>query len=370
MNNLFRLNFPTRQIIDYKLSDFITIKRGIHVWIIIVLLCLIFILYYQWLPWFPWFRNYFIFEYKHGIFGLALSIPVLYSLIISWWKLPLIVWSISLIGILPLMFSYYTTSSWSILQNIVFLVIPAALVATVGLEINWRSKRLAIEVEREKERRMYMRQILQAQEAERSRIAQELHDDITQTLMVLASNTRSILSNKSIALNKEAQENLKWTRDTTLRLAEDIRRLSLDLRPSILDTMGLVPAINWLINTLTSNTKVDAELTVVGDLRKLKSEYDIILFRIAQEGINNIRKHSKATKANLKLEYLQSSVKLSMQDNGVGFKLPQSMANYSHRTGGLGLVGMQQRVMAHRGIFTIQTEVGKGTLISAELTII
>lgn len=329
---------------------------------------MIFVIYYKWQHWFPWFWAYFVFEFRNNIIGLPLSIPLLCSAIISRWKLPVMIWAISILALLPVLMYYRASNHTAILLNIAVLIIPVAIIVIVGIEIEWRGKQRNAEAERERERQVYMTQILKAQEDERSRIAQELHDDATQTLMVIASTARSLLSSKKQEIGSPLREHLEWTRDTALRLAEDMRRLSLDLRPSLLDTMGLVPALNWLVHSIASGHNINAQLVVEGENRKLRPEDDVTIFRIVQEALSNVRQHSQATSVCVRVEFMPELVKLSVQDDGVGFNLSESMASYSDK-GKLGLIGMHQRARTLGGSLKIHTHDGRGCLISADLPV-
>jgi len=279
-----------------------------------------------------------------------------------------VVYVIALLALLPVLIYYHPFSPTAIFLNIAFLIVPAAIITSIGIQLEWRAKQRNVTAERERERLLYMTQILRAQETERHRIAQELHDDTTQTLMVVASSARSLLSNKTLEISSAVREHLEWTRDTALRLAEDMRRLSLDLRPSILDTMGLLPALNWLVNSVTSGHNIDVQLVVSGEIRKLKPEDDITIFRVVQESLNNVRQHSGATNVCVRVKYTAGLLKLSIRDNGVGFTLPKSMTSYSYK-GKLGLIGMQQRAQSLGGTLNIHSHKGKGTSISTELPI-
>jgi len=343
-------------------------KRAFHFSVIIILLSVIFVLYYGWQDWFPWFWSYFIIEYRYHMIGVPLVVPLFYSIIISRWRVPAIVWGVSILVLLPVLVYYHPFTRTPILLNVVMLLIPIAIVVTVGVELEWRAKQKNAALERQQERQMYMTQIFKAQEDERSRIAQELHDDAIQTLMVIASNASSLLSTKKFKIIPAVRENLEWTRDRALDLAEDMRRLSLDLRPSILDTMGLLPALNWLVTSFASDHNIDGQLEVDGKVQALKPEADVAIFRIVQEALNNVVRHSGAATVCVRVKYLPRLLELSIQDNGMGFTLPKSMASYSHE-GKIGLLGMQQRARSLGGTLSVYTTIGKGTLILAQLPI-
>jgi len=278
------------------------------------------------------------------------------------------VWGVSILVLLPVLVYYHPVTRTPILLNVLMLATPIAIVVAVGTELESRAKQKRIAVEREQQRQTYMTQIFRAQEDERSRIAQELHDDAIQTLMVIASNVRSLLSIKELKTMPVVKENLEWIKDTALRLGEDMRRLTLDLRPSILDTMGLLPALNWLVGRFDSNHQIDGRLEVSGNIRVLKPEVDVAIFRIIQEALNNVDRHSGASTACVRIEYLPELLKLSIQDDGIGFTLPKSVASYS-REGKIGLLGMHQRARSLSSTLEVDTEIGKGTLILADIPI-
>ena len=348
--------------------DIMKIKRACHFLVVIMLLSVIFVLYYRWQDWFPWFWSYFVFEHEYNMIGSALLIPLLYSLIISRWRVPAMIWGVSILVLLPVLVYYHPYNRIPILINVAMLLIPIAIVVIVGVELEWRAKQKNVTIEREQERQTYMTQIFRAQEDERSRIAQELHDDAIQTLMVIASNARSLLSSRKFRIIPAVRESLEWTGDTALRLAEDLRRLSLDLRPSILDTMGLLPALNWLVSSFASDHNIDGRLEVAGEIRVLNPEADVAIFRIIQEALSNVGRHSRGTTVCVKVKYLPRLLELSIQDNGMGFTLPESMAGYSHE-GKIGLLGMQQRARSLGGTFNVDTKIRKGTLILIQVAV-
>ncbi|GAG25435.1 unnamed protein product, partial [marine sediment metagenome] len=142
----------------------------------------------------------------------------------------------------------------------------------------------------------------------------------------------------------------------------------LDLRPSILDTLGLLPALNWLVSSLDSDHNIDGRLEVGGQIRALKPEVDVAIFRIVQEALSNVSRHSGATTVCVRVNYLPRLLKLSIQDNGIGFTLPKLIASYSHERK-IGLLGMHQRARSLGGTLNVDTEIGKGTLILVQAPI-
>lgn len=336
-----------------------------HFWAIIVIIAVLTVLYYGWRDWFPWFRDWLLFEYRYDVVGSLFFIPFLYAALVFWWRGALIAWSLSMTAILP-QIVYILPDPTSLVRNIAFSFVPLTVVLLITLELNWREKEKKISAEREKERQIYMSQIFKAQEDERWRIAQELHDDTTQTLLGIANRAQAVVTSDYGETASEGRAHIEWIRDAILQVSEDVRRLSLDLRPSILDNFGLVPALGWLLNRLNQEDSIVTKMLVNGVERKLSSEIEVTIFRIVQEALNNVRRHSKASTVVLTLEFDPKSLIIMVQDNGEGFSLRETTGNLATK-GKLGLIGMQQRVKFLGGTFDIHSEPGKGTLLSIKV---
>jgi two-component system sensor histidine kinase DegS len=146
----------------------------------------------------------------------------------------------------------------------------------------------------------------------------------------------------------------------------EARRLSQDLRPAALDSLGLVPALEGLASQITRYSGIVTEVNVVGEKRRLPDEVELVLFRIVQEVLRNVWKHAEATTANITLEFDESNIVATFRDNGKGFEPPKVLSNLP-RYGKLGLAGIQERVQLLGGTLTISSEPGKGTTITAKL---
>lgn len=340
--------------------------RSGHFWIIIATIAAIAIIYYEWKDWFPWYWYFFIYEFKYDIVGSLFLIPFLYASLVFWWRGSFIALSLSAATITPILM-YYSPNLESLLRNVAFLFFPLAIVIIITLELNWREKQNQIMAEREQERQIYMSEIFQAQEDERRRIAQELHDDTTQELLVVANHAHTLVSNWPSQNKDGMKEEAKWIRDAILQVSENVRRLSLDLRPSILDNLGLVAAVRWLADRLIQESEIDTRVVVKGAVRKLRTEDEVIIFRIIQEALNNIRRHSQATEAVITLKFApEESLRITMRDNGNGFSLSEMFGNLTAE-GKLGIIGMQQRAKFLKGTFDVQSQPGSGTLVSIEI---
>lgn len=212
----------------------------------------------------------------------------------------------------------------------------------------------------------YLQQVTRAQEHERQRIAQELHDETAQSLLLMAQRLDSLASAVKRRRNKDVAAGLQEVRETTIDALMELRRLAQDLRPRILDDMGLVPALEWLADDLTQQDGIEARVEVGGTLPTLSEEGQLLLFRIAQEALRNIGKHSGATEAALSLQAHGDRLEMRVVDNGHGFTLPKAVGDLA-ATGKLGLLGMHERARLLGGTLDIHSERRSGTTVVVEL---
>jgi len=214
--------------------------------------------------------------------------------------------------------------------------------------------------------RSYIAEIIRVQEEERKRIARELHDETTQSLATLCLNIQAIAKTKDRVLSKDILERLEELCAETNSILDGVRHFSHQLRPDILDRLGLIPALELLTSELKKE-KINVQLEVYGRERRLGGEAELTLFRMAQEALSNIRKHSQATEAVVEVQFMSKKVKLSVTDNGRGFKMPDMLGDLV-TAGKLGLIGMQERVLLLGGVFSITSQVGQGTKLWAEVS--
>jgi PAS domain S-box-containing protein len=244
------------------------------------------------------------------------------------------------------------------------LMITTNLVTESGRPVAFQH--IARDVTEEKRMRdnlqFYLRQINRAQEEERKRIARELHDDTIQYMVVLARQLDELASS-SKGLSDEERLYLENLRQQINSIMEGVRRLSHDLRPATLDRLGLLPALEWLASQVPSGVSV--EVKAYGTERRLPAEVELVLFRIAQEALSNVRRHSQATKAEVKVEFEDKKTRITVKDNGKGFALPETMGDLV-KAGRLGLAGMQERIQLLNGSLKIESETGRGTTVTVE----
>ena len=208
--------------------------------------------------------------------------------------------------------------------------------------------------------RFYVSQVLKAQESERLRIARELHDDTAQALTGI-SRRLDMLASGGAEMPPEIAERLDELREQTDSVLDGVRRFSQDLRPPVLDDLGLLPALKWLVIALEEQDGIAANIRMLGDPRRLPRDTELALFRIAQEALSNVRKHSHASAVELVVDFRDGHIKLVVADNGSGFDTQRSASNVT--AGKLGLIGMQERARLLGGTIDIQAAPGEGTSV-------
>jgi PAS domain S-box-containing protein len=211
--------------------------------------------------------------------------------------------------------------------------------------------------EKEKQIRFFASQCLTAQETERRRIAAELHDDIASSLAGIKFRIEKTAEDMKRGLG--SPESMKDISSYLTQTLGEVRRIMADLRPSILDDLGIMPALNWFCREYEktySHISVDKEVRISED--EVPDPLKIVIFRISQEAMNNTAKHSNASLINFSLQKVDDRVELTIRDNGHGFQLDETAKGY-------GLSTMRERTEFSGGTFAIQSIEGKGTIVSA-----
>jgi len=213
--------------------------------------------------------------------------------------------------------------------------------------------------------RFYLGEVTRAQEEERRRIARELHDDIAQDLVILLRQMDKPISSAD-HLSPQDTTLLEKLRQQTSKILDEVHRFSQDLRPSVLDDLGLLAALEWLTSDLTNHFGIAIDMVVLGSVRRLPPEIELVLFRIVQEALRNVWKHSGASRAWVSLEFGDDKAVLTVKDDGKGFELTERIEDLAV-AGKFGLVGMQERAQLIGGKLTLQSGPGKGTTVTAEV---
>jgi signal transduction histidine kinase len=209
--------------------------------------------------------------------------------------------------------------------------------------------------------------MLKVQEYERRRVARKLHDNTIQSLLVIANRARALESGDYGRLTPKARKQAEEILIMLLHAIDDVRRLSRELRPSILDNVGLMPSLRWLTESLTQESGIKINLQIKGREHSLPPEFEVILFRIAQDALNNVIRHSGATTATVTLDFVTSNFRMTVEDNGQGFSLPEQISDFAAK-GKLGLQRMEQQAGLLDGSFSVSSHPGKGTVITIEAT--
>ena len=210
----------------------------------------------------------------------------------------------------------------------------------------------------------YAQQVTKAQEEERKRIARELHDDTAQRLIALSHQLEDFIHSKT-NLSTDDLKFLSTLRQQAKEALREVRYFTQDLRPPMLDDLGLLPALEWLTDDLKKQSGLEVELKVIGTQRRLNPEAELLLFRIFQEASNNVRRHAKASKIEMTLEFNEDRMRATISDNGVGFKPPKSLGELS-RIGKLGLLGIEERAQLLGSSLKIKSKPGDGTTVIVE----
>jgi two-component system sensor histidine kinase UhpB len=203
----------------------------------------------------------------------------------------------------------------------------------------------------ERERHESSWDALKAQEEERRRVAQELHDEVGQALTAVMLQLGRVARKAPGELGEELHETLETTRASL----DDVRRIAKQLRPEALDDLGLVPALNALATTFAERTGIRIGGRLPADAPALGREDELVLFRVAQEGLTNAARHSKTDRVDLSLEETQDGIILRVRDYGVGL---------DGGTTGSGIRGMRERALLVGADLTIASARGGGTEVT------
>ncbi|MFN0119450.1 MAG: PAS domain-containing protein [Blastocatellia bacterium] len=235
------------------------------------------------------------------------------------------------------------------------------LILGVGQDITER-RQMEEEIRAGRDRlKMLSHQLITTQENERRAIARELHDQIGQELTALKINMQNCQRrNQAPELEQLIRENTELTEN----LLRQLRDLSLDLRPSLLDDLGLVPALRWYTDRQSQRTGMRVQFIAPPYVARLAPEIETVCFRIAQEALTNVVRHAAATSATVELRQSDRETSLLIIDDGHGFDAGEKLLRAA-RGGSLGLLGMQERAQLAGGTLTFETASGQGTRVIA-----
>jgi signal transduction histidine kinase len=201
--------------------------------------------------------------------------------------------------------------------------------------------------------------LVEAQETERRSLARELHDEVGQALSAVLVELRNLSSGLAVQSEEQLSKHVDTIRELVENTVRTVRNMSLLLRPSMLDDLGLIPALRWQAREVSRQTCMDVTVSTELVSDDLPDDYKTCIYRIVQEALHNCSRHSHATAVRIQVRQDPQHLTLSIRDNGKGFDVKQSK--------GLGLLGIEERVAHLGGKCTIHSEAGSGTVIAADL---
>lgn len=207
--------------------------------------------------------------------------------------------------------------------------------------------------------RQLSQQLVATQEEERRRLSRELHDHLGQMLSALRLELGRI-DRLRVQTNQPAAQAIVESRQLVDEMVTTVRDLAMGLRPSMLDDLGLVPALEWQVRDFTRRFEIRVDLNVSADLEGLPEQYRTCIYRVIQEALTNCARHSGASQIVIALVDREARLEILIKDDGVGM-------DAGVRAEGLGIRGMEERVLELDGRFDVQSTVGKGTTIRINL---
>jgi signal transduction histidine kinase len=212
--------------------------------------------------------------------------------------------------------------------------------------------------------RLLSRQILSAQEDERRKISRELHDVIAQTLTGI--NIRLATLKREASINtKGLDRNIARTQRLVEKSVNIVHQFARELRPAVLDDLGLIPALHSFMKSFTMRTGVRTSLTAYAGVEQLDTARRTVLFRVAQEALTNVARHAQASRVQVSIQKVAGGICLGIKDDGKSFQVDR--VNQSKGRKHLGLLGMKERLEMVGGHFVVESSPGNGTMVQAQI---
>ncbi|MGB6943811.1 MAG: sensor histidine kinase [Bryobacteraceae bacterium] len=254
-------------------------------------------------------------------------------------------------------------------QTRLLLTLMAALALGLGLALFTMGRILGLEAQARlqygevAEARTQLKELsarlVQAQEEERRSLSRELHDEVGQSLSAVLIELRNLSTGLTVRSEEQSRRHVETIKGLVENTVGVVRNMALLLRPSMLDDLGLIPALKWQARESSKSTSMDVTVAAELDSDELPDEYKTCIYRVVQEALHNCARHSHASSVRIRVEQAPDRLLLNIQDDGRGFDVLH--------TKGLGLLGMQERVTRLGGTCQIHSRPGSGTTLSVEL---
>jgi signal transduction histidine kinase len=212
--------------------------------------------------------------------------------------------------------------------------------------------------------RLLSRELLLAQEEERKKISRELHDVIAQTLTSINVQLAT-LKNKAALNTKGLERSIARTQQLVVHSVNIVHQFARELRPTVLDDLGLIPALHTFMKSFGEQTGIRVSLLAFAAIKQVNGDQRTVLYRVAQEALNNVARHAQATQAEVKIQKLDGTICMTIKDNGQGFQEAHEL--HVKRGKRLGLLGMRERLEMVAGTFSVTSTPGKGTTVFAQI---
>jgi signal transduction histidine kinase len=254
-------------------------------------------------------------------------------------------------------------------QTRLLLTLLAALALGLGLALFTMRKILNLEeqarlqyvdvVEARTQLKELSARLVQAQETERRSLSRELHDEVGQALSAVLIELRNLSTGLAVRSEEQLRRHVETIKGLVEGTVRVVRNMALLLRPSMLDDLGLIPALKWQARECSKSTSMDVTIAAELDSDELPDEYKTCIYRVVQEALHNCARHSHATTVRIRVRQEPDRLLLTVQDDGQGFDIQE--------TRGMGLLGIQERVTRLGGKYKIHSQPERGTILSVEL---
>ena len=249
---------------------------------------------------------------------------------------------------------------FELLERVLDAYEPAAnrIASTVGVSFVEERERV---IRRQRE----VMQILNVQEEERKRISRELHDEVGQALTAINTNLAVLQRDGAAEAAALLSKKIADIGSLLVGAMATVHRFARELRPTMLDELGLVPALRSYLKEYAHRTGLRVRFRGRVDGKRLNAEQETVLFRVVQESLTNVTKHAQANRVDVTLRTVDNGIRMRIKDNGNGFAVDQQRSAKGKKR--LGLLGMQERLRLVNGLFVVKSSLGRGTTVDVEI---